>query len=114
MIKNVLNGEFFAQIEQDDIILQEREFYANMPATLLDKEIDSNDVFVMQGVIDLIVAKQNELWILDYKTGQIDDQKLEKYKFQIETYAAIAERSFGKKVTRKVICLIDAEKIIEF
>ena len=114
LIKNVLNDDFFAQIKQDDIILQEREFYANMPATLFDKDINQDDVFVMQGVIDLIVVKGDEIWILDYKTGQIDDAKLEKYKFQIQTYADIAEKSFGKKVTRKVICLIDLEKFIDF
>ena len=85
-----------------------------MPATLFDKEINANDVFVMQGVIDLIVVKGDEIWILDYKTGKIDDAKLEKYKFQIETYADIAEKSFAKKATRKVICMIDAEKFIEF
>lgn len=114
LIKNVLNDDFFAQIKQDDIILQEREFYANMPATLFNKDANKDDVFVMQGVIDLIVVKGDEIWVLDYKTGQIDDAKLEKYKFQIQTYAEIAEKSFGKKVTRKVICLIDLEKFIDF
>ena len=59
--------------------MQEREFYANMPAILFDKDANKDDVFVMQGVIDLIVVKGDEVWILDYKTGQIDDAKLEKY-----------------------------------
>ena len=114
LIKNVLNGEFFVKIKQDDIILQEREFYANMPATLFDVDANEKDTFVMQGVIDLIVARGDEIWVLDYKTGQIDDEKLKKYKFQIETYAGIVEKSFAKKVTKKVICLIDLEKFIEF
>ena len=45
---------------------------------------------------------------------EIDDDKLEKYRFQIETYSNIAEKSFGRKVTKKAICLVDLQKIIEF
>ena len=114
LVKDVLKGDFFAKIEQDDIILQEREFYAAVPAGLIDKNATAGDEFMLQGVIDLVVAKPQELWILDYKTGSLDDDKLEKYKFQIETYSSIAEKSFGRKVTKKAICLVDLQKIIEF
>ena len=114
MVKDVLKDEFFAKIEQDDIILQEREFYANVPASLVDAEAGADDVFILQGVIDLVVAKPDELWILDYKTGSLDDEKLKKYQFQIETYSDIAEKSFGRKVTKKAIYLIDQQKILEF
>ena len=94
--------------------MQEREFYAAVPAGLIDKNATAGDEFMLQGVIDLVVAKPQEIWILDYKTGSLDDDKLEKYKFQIETYSNIAEKSFGRKVTKKAICLVDLQKIIEF
>lgn len=113
LIKNVLNMPFFAQIEQNDTIFKEREFYAKMPATMADENANPNDEFIMQGVIDLVVIKPEGVWILDYKTGKLDGEKLENYKFQLETYAAVAERAFGKKVLKKFLCMIDMQKILE-
>ncbi len=112
LIKNVLNMSIFKEIQQDDIILQEREFYAKVSAGLLDEKIN-NDEFIMQGVIDLVVAKADEIWILDYKTGKISDEKLKNYAFQLKTYAEIAQRAFGKKVTKMLLCFVDEQKILE-
>ena len=112
-IKNVLNQQFFEKIEQDDVILQEREFYAKMPAKIAFNEVCESDEFVLQGVVDLLVVKKDEMWILDYKTGKIDDERLEKYKFQLNTYAEVCERAFGKKVTKRCVALIDLQKILE-
>ena len=50
LVKDVLKGDFFAKIEQDDIILQEREFYAAVPAGLIDKNATAGDEFMLQGV----------------------------------------------------------------
>ena len=113
IIKNVLNQPLFKKIEQDDIILQEREFFAKMPVSMIDETAEDGNEFVLQGVVDLLVVKKDELWILDYKTGKLSDEKLEKYKFQIETYASVCERAYGKKVTKRYLCLVDTEKILE-
>lgn len=111
-IMSVLNLEFFAQIENDDVILQEREFYAKMPASMIDKETTGE--FILQGIVDLAVIHGDEIWILDYKTGKYSDDKRKKYEFQVKVYANALERAFEKKVTRKVICFIDEQKNIEF
>lgn len=113
IIKNVLKQPLFEKIEQNDIILQEREFFAKMPAMLIDETAEDGNEFVLQGVVDLLVVKKDELWILDYKTGKLSDEKLEKYKFQIETYASVCERAYGKKVTKRYLCFVDTEKILE-
>ena len=102
----------FKEIQQDDIILQEREFYAKVSARLFDEKI-CDDEFIMQGVIDLVIAKADEIWILDYKTGKISDEKLKNYGFQLKTYADIAQRAFGKKVTKMLLCFVDEQKILE-
>lgn len=113
LVKNVLKLPFFKEIQQNDIIFKEREFYAKMPANLLESSAPNEDEFIMQGVIDLLIVKPDGLWILDYKTGTLNDEKLEKYKFQLETYANAVERAFGKNVTKKFLCTIDLQKILE-
>lgn len=111
-ILSILNLEFFRQIDLNDIILQEREFYAKMPASIINK--DASGEFILQGIVDLAVIHDNEVWILDYKTGKYSDEKRKKYEFQVAIYANAFERAFQKKVTRKVICFIDEQKNIEF
>ena len=41
-----------------------------MPASIIDDSIKNED-FIIQGVVDLIVLHNDEIWILDYKTGKL-------------------------------------------
>lgn len=111
-IKKVLNLPFFKSLEGFKI-LKEREFFANVKANLINSKASENDTIILQGVIDFLAVGENEIYVLDYKTGKKSDEKLEKYKFQIDMYADICERIFNKKVTKKIICFIDEQNIIE-
>lgn len=113
LIKSALSQSVFAEIENGDKILKEREFCAYVPAKLVNENADKDDNFVLQGVIDLVIAKPDGLIILDYKTGKCSNEKLEKYKFQLDTYAEVAERAFQMKVTKKYLLFIDEEKLKE-
>ena len=113
LVSKTLQLPLFSAIANADKILKEREFYAKMPAGMIDKTLQSDDEFVLQGVVDLIAIFGNEMWILDYKTGKCDDERLKKYAFQIETYAKVCEKAFGRRVTKKLICFVDLQKITE-
>jgi len=112
-IKQTLKLEIFSEIDKQDIIFKEREFYARVPAAIIDKDAGDGE-FIMQGVIDLLIIHSDEVWVIDYKTGKINDEKLKKYQFQLETYANICEKALNKKVTRKILIFIDEQKNIEF
>ena len=112
-VKKVLELDFFKEIKDTSTILKEREFYANLPANIYKTEASENDKFIMQGVIDLLIFDGEEVILLDYKTGKLNDEKLEKYKFQMDIYAMVAQKAFNKKITHKFLCLIDLQKIIE-
>ena len=113
LILKTLKIPLFVEIASADKILKEREFCAKMPAKMVDENIVTDDEFILQGVVDLIAVFDDEIWILDYKTGKFDESRLEKYGFQINTYANVCERAFGRRVTRKFLCFIDLQKIIE-
>lgn len=111
-VKGVLALPFFHSL-QNFKILKEREFFASVPAGLLKEDAVNGDKIIMQGVIDFLAVSEDEIFVLDYKTGKNTPEKLEKYKFQLDIYCDICERIFNKKVTKKIICFIDEQNIIE-
>ena len=84
-----------------------------MPAKMYETNAYQDDEFIMQGVIDLLIVKKNELILLDYKTGKLTDDKIKTYAYQLGAYADVCERVFNKKVTHQYLCFIDEQKIIE-
>lgn len=112
LIKNLLSNPIFSEISQAQHILTEREFYAKISTDEI-RPSNANGEFVLQGIIDLLAVFEDYVIVLDYKTGKINDEKLKEYSFQLQTYSNIAERIYNKKVTKKILCLIDEQKIIE-
>lgn len=61
--------------------------------------------YILQGVIDLIEGQGDTVEIVDYKTGpkpEIKDhpERVEHYRKQLEIYAYLVEKRYGKKVSR--------------
>ena len=113
VILKVLALPFFNQIKTDDKVIKEREFYAKINAKQIFEGADNSDNFILQGVIDLLVLNEKELILLDYKTGKITDEKIKKYSFQLNLYADVTQKALQKQVTKKLLCFIDCQKLIE-
>lgn len=112
-VAEILKLEFFASLKNADYVLQEREFYANISAKLYDENASDDEFFIMQGVIDLVAFFGDKMVLLDYKTGKLNDEKLKNYTFQLNIYADVLEKAYGKKVDKRILCLIDLQKILE-
>ncbi len=60
--------------------------------------------YILQGVIDLIEGEKDTVEIVDYKTGPKPDisepKRVAHYKKQLEIYAYLIEKRYGKKVSR--------------
>ena len=61
--------------------------------------------YILQGIIDLVEGDGDTVEIVDYKTGPIPDvenhpERVSHYKKQLEIYAYLVEKRFGKKVKR--------------
>lgn len=73
-----------------------------MPTTGLEPAHD--EFVIVQGVADLVVFGEREIWLLDYKTDHFDEAelaaKLREYGPQLSLYAEALERIYGKRVTR--------------
>lgn len=109
---NIFSISFFEDIKNYDKILKEREFFAKVSSEILGQNFSGGEM-ILQGVVDLILIKENSIVILDYKTGKSSEEKLANYKFQLGCYADAIERAFRKKVTEKLICFVDEQKIVK-
>lgn len=94
LIQKVVNcPELLGCFDNDKIIINERPIIN-----------DKGEILIP----DRLVMHQNNLIIIDYKTGK----KEEKYKYQIEQYASVL-RSMGFVVTQKLIVYLGKDIIVD-
>ncbi|MDE6201831.1 MAG: UvrD-helicase domain-containing protein [Clostridiales bacterium] len=95
-------------------IAKERYFIVNLPAAQVygDEGITGN--VLVQGVIDLlIVDKDGNATIVDYKTGNPVSLNNNAYRKQLELYSAAVERVTPYKVKKAVLYSFAAGKLIQ-
>lgn len=112
-ILSILNQPFFNNLSSSDIIIKEREFFAYVPANEVLGDTDATDDVLIQGVIDLLVVKGDDMYVIDYKTGSLTEEKIKKYTYQLDVYSKVAERIYQKKLCGKYLCLVDLKKFLE-
>lgn len=109
----ILSQPFFSDLSSNDIIIKEREFFAYVPADEVLSDTAAKDEVLIQGVIDLLVIKGDKMFVVDYKTGSLTEEKIKKYTYQLDVYSRVAERIFDKKLCGKYLCLLDLKKFLE-
>lgn len=78
--------------------------------------------YILKGVIDLIEGEGDTVEIVDYKTGPKPDiekysSSVEHYRKQLEVYAYLVEKRYGKKVSRMHLyytSVLDGNPLISF
>ncbi|WP_334196556.1 PD-(D/E)XK nuclease family protein, partial [Muricomes intestini] len=65
----------------------------------------SEEMVLVQGIIDVYFEEDGELVVLDYKTDKVKSimELKEKYHAQLDYYAQALEQLVGKKVKEKII-----------
>jgi ATP-dependent helicase/nuclease subunit A len=76
----------------------------------------TEEFVVIQGVVDLAVVSQNEMWILDFKTDHVSngdvDGKVAQYRPQLLLYARALERIYGRSVTKRWLHFLSAAQTV--
>ena len=88
-------------------IYKEQQFVLGIQANEVNEEYVSDEIMLVQGIIDVFFEEDGELVLMDYKTDYIksrDGKELvDKYKVQLDYYARALEQITGKKVKEKII-----------
>ncbi len=89
---------------------KEEKLYVEQPFVLgigADEiyHIESQEMILIQGIIDVYFEEEKELVLLDYKTDKVKDGEtlVQKYATQLEYYAKALEQLTGKQVKEKLI-----------
>ena len=101
-------SEPYALLRQADILGREIPFAVPWESEGADAE--STPFSVMEGVIDVMYRRDQQIWIADYKTHQVEEHSLEKavqaYRPQMEIYRRAAESALGQSPVRAQLIFI--------
>ena len=88
-------------------LVREQPFVFSRPARELDPAWPYDDPVLVQGIIDAYFPEGEDIILVDYKTDRVleeDGQMLaDRYRVQLEDYAAALTRLTGRKVSEKWI-----------
>lgn len=86
-------------------LYREKPFVMGETAKAVLENSDSEEMVLVQGIIDVFFEEDGEMVLLDYKTDRIADGKelAERYRAQIELYRKAIERATGKRVKEQLL-----------
>ncbi|MBQ3062003.1 MAG: helicase-exonuclease AddAB subunit AddA [Lachnospiraceae bacterium] len=107
--------EFFKTKEAKDMIradkegklYKEKQFVMGLPLSQV-YDIDVDELTIIQGIIDVYYEIDGKIYLLDYKTDNVDSTTgqqvlTQRYKLQLDYYKKAIEGGTSKKVERSII-----------
>ncbi len=107
-LKNFFESNVFGRILRSETVKREMRFLTELPARLIDPELDSNfnsENIIVQGAVDICFVEEDGVVVLDFKTDRVENpnQLKEAYGEQLSIYAKACEKIFEKPVKQKLI-----------
>lgn len=114
MLARFLNtplAERIARAQQRGTLYKEQPFVMGIPASRV-YEGASEELVLIQGIVDLYWVEDGELVILDYKTDAVTrvQQLTERYQVQLDLYGEALERATGMRTKEKMIYSFSLQK----
>ncbi len=91
--------------ETEGRLFKERQFIMGVKAKDINEELQSEELVLVQGVIDAYFVEKNELVLVDYKSdAYVTEEKLKsRYHIQLRHYQKALEQLTGMKVKESII-----------
>ncbi len=95
MQKSACNGTLF----------REKSFFLGVPADTVDKKFPSEELVLVQGIIDAYFEEEDGIVLVDYKTDRVQhgQELIDRYKVQMQYYVKALEQAFNKKVKEVIL-----------
>lgn len=86
-------------------LYKEKQFVMGIKASEVIKNSDSEELILIQGIIDVFFEEDGELVLLDYKSDLVDHemQLIKRYRVQLDYYRRAMEQMLQKKVKEMII-----------
>ena len=101
-------GQRMAEAQRDGRLHREQQFIIGIPAREMGRG-DSQELVLVQGVIDAYLEEEDGLVLIDYKTDRVPggragrERLAERYRQQVAYYQRALEQLTGKKVKENII-----------
>lgn len=100
-------GKRMRRAEKNSTLYREQPFVLGRKAKDFYPEVDSEELILLQGIIDVYFEEDGGLVLLDYKTDHVDDRGEEllrrRYHVQFECYKQALEQITGKPVKEMIL-----------
>ena len=75
------------------------------PAKEVLEDTDSEEMILVQGIVDAFFEEDGEIVLLDYKTDKVTsaEELAGRYRGQLKLYQEAVERALGKKVKERLL-----------
>ena len=102
-----------ARAQQRKELYKEQPFVMGIPASRV-YEGASEELVLIQGIVDVYWVEDDELVILDYKTDAVsqEEQLTERYSMQLDLYGEALQKATGKKLKEKIIYSFSLQKAV--
>ncbi len=106
-------GQRMSAAQRDGRLKKEQQFVMGMPAREMNVA-DTDELVVIQGIIDACFEEGGQLVLVDYKTDRVRDPQIliDHYKKQLDYYERALTQMTGKKVKEKLIYSFELEQVI--
>ncbi len=101
-INKFINSELYERIKKSENVFAEKAFATFIDKSIVYKDSQSDEKFLLHGVIDLYFYEKDYIVLVDYKTDFINEDNEEKltenYKLQLSIYKDAIEKAEKKEV----------------
>jgi len=111
-IKDVLSNPEFKKLYDGGKVYKEMPFLTTLPYDQLFGEGCSKEI-MLQGVIDLLIVKDDHAIVVDFKVTNNSYKVKERYQKQLNSYAMAVNKCLKLPVKTYVVSILD-NKVIEF
>lgn len=103
-----------AAAQQREELYKEQPFVMGLPASEIYGGA-SEELVLIQGIVDAYWLEEDALVILDYKTDQVSSAKqlTDRYQIQLDLYARALQKATGKRLKEKLIYSFSLQKVVK-
>ena len=97
-------GKRMSLAQKEGRLSKEQQFVMGIPAREMEAA-DSDELVVIQGILDACFEEEGQLVLVDYKTDYVTDRQelVDRYKRQLDYYERALGQMTGKTVKEKII-----------
>lgn len=95
-------------------LFKEQQFIIGIKARDISSDFNSDELVLVQGIIDVYFEENGEIVLVDYKTDKVNDESLliKRYSNQLNYYQRAIEQTTKKRIKEKIIYSFNLNRAI--